>query len=69
MTTDKSGDEKIIAVPTQAHPLLREIPTITDLPEILSSASSTSSQHYKDYEPGKGGQGEGMAGRARFRDG
>ena len=54
MTDEAGGDEKIIAVPTDAlHPFYTNIRTYEDLPLTLLDKIAHFFQHYKDLEPGK----------------
>lgn len=54
MTDEQGGDEKIVAVPTEAlHPFYDNVRTYKDLPEILCDQIGHFFQHYKDLEPGK----------------
>jgi inorganic pyrophosphatase len=54
MTDEHGGDEKIIAVPTEAlHPFYDGVRTYENLPQILRDQIGHFFQHYKDLEPGK----------------
>jgi hypothetical protein len=54
MTDEHGGDEKIIAVPTDAlHPFYNNVRSYEDLPQILRDQIAHFFQHYKDLEPGK----------------
>jgi inorganic pyrophosphatase len=54
MTDEHGGDEKIIAVPTEAlHPFFNGVRSCEDLPQILRDQIAHFFQHYKDLEPGK----------------
>jgi inorganic pyrophosphatase len=54
MTDEHGGDEKIIAVPTEAlHPFFNNVKTCEDLPQILRDQIRHFFQHYEDLESGK----------------
>jgi inorganic pyrophosphatase len=54
MTDEQGGDEKVVAVPTDAlHPFYSNVRSYEDLPSVLLDQIAHFFQHYKDLEPGK----------------
>ena len=54
MTDEQGGDEKVVAVPTDAlHPFYSNVRSYEDLPPVLLDQIAHFFQHYKDLEPGK----------------
>jgi inorganic pyrophosphatase len=63
MTDEAGGDEKLLAVPVdKLTPIYRNVHSVRDLPELVTSQIAHFFEHYKDLEAGKWVRVEGWVG-------